>query len=354
MKYTKIQWCHSTINPVMGCDGCELWKPAAAIAAIMLAMLLLLTKKPKGIVKPAVDRAVSDRETSELYRDREQIAEDLAGSLGLTREQKKQVVDVLREECMCYAGLLGVMRAGHAGYADKFEMPKVYPGRVADAASWDLPDEKETRDKPWLEGLRRLIFISDMGDALSASVPFAYLRDEIIENAVSEDGRRHLWLWLTKRPGRMAEFGERLQSRGIGWPANLVPMTTVTMQRYAQRVDQLRRVPGKLRGLSLEPLFEPVDLDLRGIDWVIVGGGSDVLARPFHIEWALQLREQCRAAGVAFFLKQLGKKPFYQNQPLDLADQHGGDWTEWPEAWRVRELPEAFRSLTLRGRRTRI
>src|ERR1035438_2009215 len=84
MKNTKIQWCHSTVNPVMGCDGCELWKPAAAIAMIMLAMLLLLTKKPKSIVKPAVDRAVGDRETSELYRDRKQIAEDLAGSLGLT------------------------------------------------------------------------------------------------------------------------------------------------------------------------------------------------------------------------------------------------------------------------------
>src|ERR1035438_8524644 len=147
MKYTKIQWCHSTINPVMGCDGCELWKPAAAIAAIMLAMLLLLTKKPKGIVTSAVKRVVGDRETSELYRDREQVAEDLAAGLSLTREQQKQVVDVIREECECYAGLLGTMRAGHAGYADQFEIPKLYPGRVADAASWDLPDEKETPDK---------------------------------------------------------------------------------------------------------------------------------------------------------------------------------------------------------------
>ena len=346
MKYTKIQWCHSTINPEMGCDGCELWKRAAAIVAILLAMLLLLTKKPKAKVKQALDRAVGDRETSELYRDRERVAEELATHLSLTREQQKQVVDVVRRECKCYAGLLGTMRAGHVGYADQFEMPKAYPGRVADAASWGLPDEKETRDKPWLEGLRRLIFISDMGDALSASVPFAYLRDEIIQNAVSEGGRRHLWLWLTKRPGRMAEFGEWLQNQGISWPQNLVPMTTVTMQRYAQRVDQLRRVPGKLRGLSLEPLFEPVDLDLRGIDWVIVGGGSDVLAEPFHLEWALALKKKCAERGIAFFFKQAGKHPFYEGKPLDLADQHGGDWTEWPEAWRVRELPEAFWKLS--------
>jgi hypothetical protein len=73
MKYTKIQWCHSTINPEMGCDGCELWKSAAAIAAIMLTMLILLTKKPKATLRQAIARAVGDRKTSELYRDRERV-----------------------------------------------------------------------------------------------------------------------------------------------------------------------------------------------------------------------------------------------------------------------------------------
>jgi hypothetical protein len=95
----------------------------------------------------------------------------------------------------------------------------------------------------------------------------------------------------------------------------------------------------------VEPLFEPVDLDLRGIDWVIAGGGSDVLAEPFHLEWAMNLREQCQKAGVAFFLKQLGRKPFYENRPLPLKDKHGGDWAEWPEPWRVREMPQALRGL---------
>ena len=175
MKYTKIQWCHSTINPVMGCDGCELWKSAPAIAAIMLTMLILLTKKPKATLRQAIARAVGDRKTSELYRDRERVAEELATRLNLPREQQKQVVDVVRRQCKCYAGLLGTFRAGHAGYADAFESPKHYPGRVANAAGWNLPDEREILHKPWLGGLPRLIFISDMGDALSKSVSFDYL-----------------------------------------------------------------------------------------------------------------------------------------------------------------------------------
>ena len=266
--------------------------------------------------------------------------------MSIPREQQKQVVDVVRGQCKCYAGLLGTFRAGHAGYADAFESPKHYPGRVANAAGWNLPDEREILHKPWLGGLPRLIFISDMGDALSKSVSFDYLREEIVRNVGSPAGRQHIWLWLTKRPARMAKFATWLRAREIAWPHNLMPMTTVTMQRYAQRVDQLRRVPGKLQGLSLEPLSEPVDLDLRGIDWVIVGGGSDVLAEPFLVEWALALKKKCAERGIAFFFKQAGKHAFYEGKPLDLADQHGGDWTEWPEAWRVRELPQAFWKLS--------
>ena len=102
-----------------------------------------------------------------------------------------------------------------------------------------------------------------------------------------------------------------------------------------------------MKGLSLEPLLEPVNLDLRGIDWTIVGGGSDVLAEPFHVEWALALQRQCKSEGVAFFLKQLGKHPLYRDKPLELDDQHGGNWNEWPKEWRLREFPTLFRPATM-------
>lgn len=344
MKNTNIQWTHSTVNPVMGCAGCELWKPAAALLALLVTMLVLLTRKPESLVRKVVSRIVGDRETSTLYRDRERLAADLTDSLQLTPAQQEQVIDTIRSECKCYAGLLGTLRAGHAGYAGTFEVPKLFPGRMSAAAAWGYPTPAELANKPWLAGLPRLIFISDMGDALSGSVPFEYLHREVIVNVGSPAGRRHIWLWLTKRPERMADFADWLQYGGGAWPANLVPMTTVTARRFASRVDHLRRIPATLRGLSLEPLLEPVDLDLRGIDWLIVGGGSDVLAAPFHVEWALQLAEQCRASETAFFLKQLGRTPMFQERPLELPDRHGGDWNAWPAAWRLRQLPAAFRT----------
>jgi hypothetical protein len=62
---------------------------------------------------------------------------------------------------------MGVMRAGHKGYVDAFEKPKLFPGRMAEAAKWIPTVTADNADKHWLMGTRRLIFISDMGDALS-------------------------------------------------------------------------------------------------------------------------------------------------------------------------------------------
>ena len=339
MKKTKIQWCHSSINPVMGCEGCELWPGAGLVGDKIAAGLAELGQTPASQVM--IKNAIDGRPFSAIYADRKNIATQIAGSA--PNKARTAVVDSIRRTGKCYAGLLGTMRGGHKGYADQFEAPKCYPGRMAKAARWGLPTAKEIETKPWLASLPRLIFVSDMGDALSSSVPYDYLEQEIIENVNSPKGQRHIWLWVTKRPARMAEFAAWLSEQGIALPDNLVAMTTVTSQSKASRVDQLRKVPSRWKGLSVEPLFEAVKLDLSGINWVIVGGGSDVLAEPFHVEWALDLQQQCREAGAACFIKQLGKNPFYQGKPLPLVDKHGGDWTEWLPEWRVREMPAAFR-----------
>lgn len=88
----------------------------------------------------------------------------------------------------------------------------------------------------------------------------------------------------------------------------------------------------------------PASFNERRIDLVIIGGESArprSRARPFHLEWAFDALAQCRAAGVACFIKQLGSNPYYHGQPLRLRDWKGGDMSEWPEGLRVRELPNA-------------
>jgi protein gp37 len=290
-KNTSIQWCDSTINPVMGCSGCELW--------------------------------TEDRHT-------------------------------------CYAGQLHLRRTTSKGFAPNFLTPKLFPGRMAEAAKWSDLTGCKRLDKPWLDGLPRLIFVSDMGDALSekdaidgdnepvegGAVPFAFLKSEIVDVARSEKGCRHYWLWLTKRPNRLVQFDRWLgESHGIEIPSNIWLGTSVTGPKTLNRIEQLRKVGAKdtIRFLSVEPLWEAITLTdrLDGVSWVILGGESSqgIRAEEFKTEWAEQLLSECRQAKTAFFLKQLGSQPTQNDQRLVLADRHGGEWSHWPHHLRVRQMP---------------
>lgn len=186
-------------------------------------------------------------------------------------------------------------------------------------------------------------------------------------------------------------------------PPNVWLGTTVEDQKRAnERIPELLKVPAAVRFLSCEPLLEPLNLDralsvpggepcgLRcarergaGIDWVIIGGESGGNARRFEVAWAASLLKQCRAACVAPFMKQMGSFVVDRNDagfdadshtfvdtglpvdrrawpmPLDvehdingfreeyqgadcrvrLKDRAGGDMSEWPVAFRVREFP---------------
>ncbi len=173
-----------------------------------------------------------------------------------------------------------------------------------------------------------------------------------------------------------------------GWPlANVWLGVSVENQRFAdERIPLLLQTPAAVRFISAEPLLGSVDLkahmpkpmfycagcgkerfrpycspcqrdldtvtnQIIGLDWVIVGGESGEEARPFAIEWARSIAEQCRAAGVPVFVKQLGAKPYVtvhgmstamddgQRHEIKLRDRKGGDPSEWPEDLRVREFP---------------
>jgi protein gp37 len=112
----------------------------------------------------------------------------------------------------------------------------------------------------------------------------------------------HRFQVLTKRSPRLLQMDTRLP-----WAPNIWMGVTVEDVRYQDRIDELRQTKAAVKFLSLEPLLGPLpDVDLTGIDWVIVGGESGPGARPMERQWVLDIRDQCLDAGVPFFFKQWG------------------------------------------------
>jgi protein gp37 len=115
----------------------------------------------------------------------------------------------------------------------------------------------------------------------------------------------------------------------------------VENRKTRHRIDTLREVPAAVRFLSLEPLLEDLgELDLSGISWAIIGGESGPGARPCNTVWVREIVEQCKAAGVACFVKQLGAHVIQNGERRIKRDKKGGDMDEFPYDLRVREFPK--------------
>jgi protein gp37 len=159
-------------------------------------------------------------------------------------------------------------------------------------------------DEPLRWRRSRRIFVNSMSDLFQADVPTTYIARV---GRVMEQASWHVFQVLTKRHDRMRD----LLSGELAWMASLPNAwfgVSVENRRHGlPRVDVLRRTPATVRFLSIEPLLEDIGaLDLRGIDWVIVGGESGPRARPMREEWVVSVRDQCRKQKVAFFFKQWG------------------------------------------------
>jgi protein gp37 len=363
---TDIQWCDSTVNPIMGCSGCELFpKPGDILTEIDNAVAGVDAKiSSKKIYQKLIGDAFSllqnPREshkntasTTNIWHFKDCFEEVLRSDFG--NESAEIAKIVIRKQITCYAAvqhlnkganILNPNRKLNSGYAETFERVTTYAGRMSDSAK--LPDLLGMKNPlhSWKCDLPRMIFVSDMGDAFSAQRDFEFLKNDAIPAITSPEGKRHLWLWLTKQPERMAKFSEEIG----GFSDNVCAMTTVTSRQpqILSRIDKLRKVNAHIRGLSIEPLWERIpasELDLSDIDWVIVGGesGSGALTRHFDIEWAEEIREHCKKHDVAFFLKQLGRNPKRNGEAVaGIKDSHGGEWDEWDPSLRTREFPKAF------------
>jgi protein gp37 len=135
--------------------------------------------------------------------------------------------------------------------------------------------------------------------------------------------------------------------------------STENQQTADERIPHLLKCPAAVRFLSVEPMLGAVDLstirhgsdhDLPVyVDWIIVGGESGAKSRPCDINWIRSIVQQCKAAGVKCFCKQLGANPYdicpttNQLARLHCDDPKGGAMNEWPADLRVRELPEVSR-----------
>ncbi|MHC4704289.1 MAG: DUF5131 family protein, partial [Planctomycetota bacterium] len=143
------------------------------------------------------------------------------------------------------------------------------------------------------------IFVNSMSDLFHRGVPLEFI-SRVFD--VMSYASQHRFQVLTKRSGRMLQL-----SPNLSWPQNVWMGVTVEKADCAFRIDHLRQTPAAMKFVSFEPLLGPVpNMDLEGIDWVIVGGESGPGARPMQAEWATDIRDQCLAAGVPFFFKQWG------------------------------------------------
>jgi protein gp37 len=118
------------------------------------------------------------------------------------------------------------------------------------------------------------------------------------------DNPHHVFQILTKRADRLYEVQNQLK-----WTHNIWMGVTVESSHYIQRIDLLRMTNARIKFLSCEPLLTSLpNLNLQGIDWVIVGGESGTKARIMKPEWVEEIQKQCEDLGISFFFKQWGGK----------------------------------------------
>ena len=305
----------------------------------------------------------------------------------------------------CYAEVATPTRTLRASGAETWG-PHA-PRRRTSPANWKKPLAWNRQAQA--EGRRYRVFcasLADVGDN-HASILAEWRADlwHLIAATPNLD-----WLLLTKRPQNIIKMLPHIW--GDGWP-NVWIGTTVENQTEAdRRIPHLLAVPAAVRFLSMEPLLGPVDLTRVGnvaavasafptlaeeiqrhmrpsivngiqieavgprwqattfyqtpdhmggfqvgtrtyprLDWVICGGESGPGARPMHPDWARSLRDQCKAAGVAFHFKQWGEWApgdcfgMIYDQPVIRRDGRVTDWMDryvMTEEWGKRVRGHTF------------
>lgn len=167
--------------------------------------------------------------------------------------------------------------------------------------AFDLTIHESELETPYTWRKPRVVFVNSMSDLFHKDVPVEFIQKVF---RVMRENPQHVFQILTKR----ADVLRYYDSEGLlDWGHNIWMGVTVESNKVTNRIDLLRQTGARTKFLSCEPLISAIpNMNLQGIDWVIVGGESGRTPRPMKEEWALDIKEQCERADVRFFFKQWG------------------------------------------------
>jgi protein gp37 len=189
----------------------------------------------------------------------------------------------------------------------------VRPARLKQPLQWRQP---------------RRIFVNSMSDLFHKDVPATFI-DSVFDTM--EEADWHTYQVLTKRSSLLVRYLRRRYGEDRA-PAHIWLGVSVEDKRNIVRLKHLKAAQASVKFISFEPLLASVgQIDLKDIDWAIVGGESGPHARPMAEEWAVEIRDQCRRDKVAFFFKQWGGfRPKSGGRLLE-----GREWNEYPETQKL-------------------
>lgn len=185
----------------------------------------------------------------------------------------------------CYAEIMSrrLQAMGVEKYKDNFKLT-IHPETLEIPYTWNKP---------------KIVFVNSMSDLFHKDIPLDYIKKVF---KVMNETPQHTYQVLTKRGDIAAKYSKELK-----WTPNIWMGVSVENDKVVDRIDYLRETGAKIKFLSLEPLLGPLpSLNLKKIDWVIVGGESGPGARPMEKSWVVDIKSQCSKAKVAFFFKQWG------------------------------------------------
>lgn len=186
--------------------------------------------------------------------------------------------------------------------------------------NFEVRTHEEALKTPYTWKKSKVVFVNSMSDLFHEDIPLDFIKKVF---KVMNENPQHVFQVLTKRAERLFEIHKELK-----WSHNIWMGVSVENEKVKSRIDYLRKTNARVKFLSLEPLIGPLKkINLKNIDWVIVGGESGYKPRVMNPEWVINIHEQCIKSDVPFFFKQWGGK----NKKATGRLLNGRTYDEMPE-----------------------